>query len=168
MISSWQIVPTLLFLVLLRVIMSLNRKIGLIDGVVFLFFWSVTGMANATYWHGALPVIVFILVPLAGFVAWRGSVSVEKIINGKATNKSSAIEGAIYGLIVAIVLCLWSCASQVYAAGSVFDDLSPNSFEWYLRIFQSYLPFITAGAVIGSLHGVAFYNINKYLVDTIG
>jgi hypothetical protein len=147
--------------------MSLNRKIGMIDGMLFLIFWSISGMASATYWHGALPIIVFIIIPVSAFVAWRGAKSVEKIKNGKATNRTSAIEGGLCGLIATLVISVWSYSTQVYAAGSVFDDISPNSFEFFKRIAEAYIPIITVGTILGSIHGVLFFNLNKKNYKTI-
>jgi len=139
----------------------------MIDGVLFLIFWSIVGMTTATYWHNALPIIIFILIPVSAFVAWRGAKSVDRIINGKATNKTSAIEGAVCGLIATSAIAIWSYSTQVYAAGSVFDNITHNSLEFYKRIAEAYLLLITAGTIIGAIHGVLFFNMNKMLIKTI-
>jgi len=144
--------------------MSINLKIGMIDGGLFLIFWSIIGMVSATYWYGALPIIIFILIPLSSFVAWRGAKSVEKIKNEKLTYKSSALEGAICGFIASLIFVIWSYSSQAYAAGSVFDDVSPNTIEFYKRFVKAYVPLLAAGPLLGSIHGVLFFRINMFLV----
>lgn len=133
----------------------------MIDGTLFLIFWSIAGMASATYWYGALPIIVFIIIPSSAFVAWRGAKSVENIINGKAKNKTSAIEGGVCGLIATLAISVWSFSTQVYAAGSVFDSISFGSLEFFKRIAEAYILIITAGTIISSTHGVLFFNLNK-------
>ncbi len=147
--------------------MGQNRKIGMIDGGIFLLFWSSVGMLSANYWHGALPVILFILIPVSAFIAWRGTKSVERIKAQKITNKTSAIEGGLYGLFITVLISFWSYSSQVYAAGSVFDGIPVSSLEFCKRIFVSYILIITAGTALGSIHGVLFYNFNKYLIKTV-
>lgn len=139
----------------------------MIDGLLFLVIWSIFGMASATYWHGALPIIAFILLPVSAFVSWRGAKSVERIKNGTATNKTSATEGSVCGLIVTLSISIWSYATQVQAAGTVFDNVSLDSLEFYKRIIEAYLPLIIGGTFVGALHGIAFFNLNKRLVKTI-
>lgn len=147
--------------------MSLNRKIGMIDGGLFLIFWSIIGMFNANYWYGALPIIIFILIPSSAFVAWRGAKSVTKIKNKKLTCKSSSLEGAICGFIASLILVIWSYSSHAYAAGSVFDDVSPSTIEFYKRLVIACVPIISAGTLLGSIHGVLFFRINMFLIKTI-
>ena len=147
--------------------MRQNKKIGMIDGGLFLLFWSSVGMISATYWYGALPVIFFILIPVSAFVAWRGAKSVEKIKTETITNKASALEGGLCGLIITLLVSLWSYSSQANAAGSVFDGVSMNSFEFYKRIFSLYVPIITGGTMMGAIHGIIFFNLNKYLIKIL-
>ncbi len=147
--------------------MRQNRKIGMIDGLIFLTFWSAIGMASAPYWYGALPVIIFILIPISALVSWRGARSVENIKEEKLSIKTSAIEGGLCGFLVTFAISLWSYSAQVYAAGTLFDNVQTNNIELYERIVEAYLPIVSGGILSGALHGMFFYKLNQKLIKII-
>jgi hypothetical protein len=70
-------------------------------------------------------------------------------------------------LVASLTLAIWSYTSQAYAAGSVFDDVSPNTIEFYKRFVKAYVPLLATGTLLGSIHGVLFFRINIFIMKTI-
>ncbi len=140
------------------------RTIGLIDGSLFLLSWSAFGFLSASHWWGALPIIVFILVPSAALVSWRGA-SLSK--QGRANFPSLLAhvkDGGKWGGIAGFVLFAWSFTSEVIAAGgpllgTPFFSLATAE---YALILSSV--FCIGGTLFGAAHGLAFYFINRWLM----
>jgi hypothetical protein len=60
---------------------ALARKIGRIDALLFFVLWACVGLLSATYPWGAIPAIIFLLVPASALVGWRGAASVRLIVS---------------------------------------------------------------------------------------
>ncbi|WP_133247315.1 hypothetical protein [Azospira sp. I13] len=140
------------------------QKIGRIDALLFFVIWSCVGLLSATHSYGALPIIVFLLVPASALVGWRGTVSVRLILAGAASLRRAAIDGFIGGAAFVLVIWLWGFSNAALAAGTVFDGLSPWQFEFWLAVATTLLPAMGAAGVVGALHGIAFFFLNRWLI----
>ncbi len=139
-----------------------SRSIGLINGIITLMFWSSLGMLLASEWWGALPVILFVLVPISALVSYRSSVLAQLLIEGKATIKLYAIDGFKWAFVAAATFWLWSISSQVMAAGGPL--LGANWWQVIKYIFTISLPISLIAGLIGSVHGVAFFYLNSWQI----
>ena len=139
-------------------------KIGFIDALLFFVVWSCVGLATAAQPSGALPIIVFLLVPASALVGWRGAASVRLILAGTASLRRAVIEGFAYGAAFVFVIWLWGASNAALAAGTVFDGLSPRQPEFWVTVAKSLLPALGIGGSIGSLHGIVLLYVNRRLV----
>lgn len=143
---------------------SLARKIGLIDALFFFVIWSCAGFISAAHPWGALPVIVFLLVPASALVGWRGAVFVRLILAGAASLRRAVIEGFGWGAAFVFAIWLWGAASSAFAAGGVLDGLSPFQAEFWYAVSVTLLPALGIGGVLGALHGMGLFFLNRWLV----
>lgn len=139
------------------------RTVGLIDGLIFLVFWSLVGMMTSTYWWGALPIILFVLVPVSALVSWRGAVMASSFRNGSPSLKQHVFDGAKWGSLAGLVLLGWSVASQVSAAGGHLDGASFFSKEVAAYLLYMGVPLICGGTGAGSVHGAMYFYLNRWL-----
>jgi len=139
------------------------RKIGRIDALLFFVVWSCIGAASATNPAGSLPLIIFLLVPASALVGWRGAASARLILAGTASLQRSATEGFVWGAIFILLIWLWGVSNAALAAGTVLDGLSPFQFEFWAVVATTLLPAVGIGGSIGSLHGVVFLYLNRWL-----
>ena len=119
-------------------------------------------MLLASEWWGALPVILFVLVPISALVSYRSSVLAQLLIEGKATIKLYAIDGFKWAFVAAATFWLWSISSQVMAAGGPL--LGANWWQVIKYIFTISLPISLIAGLIGSVHGVAFFYLNSWQI----
>lgn len=139
------------------------RKIGRIDAGLFFLLWAVVLLLSVGHPYGALPAIIFLLVPASALVGWRGAVSVRLLLQGRASLLRGAIEGFAFACLFLAVVWLWSWLSQAHAAGTVFDGLSPESPDFWSII--GYLGFWLLGfGVAGAIHGVLLLYLNYRLL----
>ncbi|WP_148059361.1 hypothetical protein [Sinobacterium caligoides] len=139
-----------------------NRHIGLTNGIITLVTWSSIGMLLASEWWGALPVMLFVLVPISALVSYRSSVLAKSLIEGKATVKLYAIDGFKWAFIAAVIFWLWSISSEVMAAGGPL--LGANWWQVMKYIFTISLPASLVVGLIGSVHGVVFFYFNRWQI----
>jgi hypothetical protein len=109
----------------------LVSKVGCIDAVLFFVTWLCMGLIAASHPWGALPAVVFLLLPASALVGWRGAVSVRLILAGTDSLRRAGIEGFGWGAAFVLVIVLWSAANSASAAGSAFDGLSPLQAEFW-------------------------------------
>ena len=138
------------------------KKIGLINGLLTLITWSVIGMSLASYWWGALPIILFILVPVSALVSYRTSALAQILLQGKATVSLYAIDGFKWAFIASCIFWGWSISSEVLAAGGPL--LGANGWQVLEYIFTIAIPSSLVAGLIGSLHGVVFYYLNRWQI----
>ncbi|MDG4605159.1 MAG: hypothetical protein P9D89_03655 [Candidatus Contendobacter sp.] len=143
---------------------SLARKIGRLDALIFFVIWSCVGLASAAHPWGSLPIIVFLLVPASALVGWRGAASVRLILAGTASLRRAAIEGFCWGAAFVFAVWLWGVSKSALAAGGVLDDLSPLQAEFWLALSVTLLPALGIGGTLGALHGIALFYLNRWLV----
>lgn len=143
---------------------TLARKIGRIDALLFFVIWSCVGLMSATHPWGALPVIVFLLVPASALVGWRGAALVLLILAGAASLRRAVIEGFGWGAAFVFAIWLWGAASSAFAAGGVLDGLSPLQAEFWYAVSVTLLPVLGVGGILGALHGIALFYLNRWLV----
>ena len=139
------------------------RNMGRIDAVLFFLFWGVVLLFSAAHPYGALPAIIFLLVPASALVGWRGAASVRLLLQGRASLLRGAIEGFVFACLLLAVVWLWSWFSQAHAAGTVFDGLSPESPDFWLIIGNLGLWLLGFG-VAGAIHGVFLLYLNYRLL----
>lgn len=142
----------------------LARKIGRIDASLFFVAWACVGLVSATHPWDSLPILVFLLLPASALVGWCGAASVRLILAGSASFRRAAIEGGGWG--AAFVFTVWLCGASksVLAAGGVLDGLSPLQAEFWYALSVTLLPALGVGGILGALHGIAFFNLNRWLV----
>jgi hypothetical protein len=139
------------------------RSIGIINGLVFLLFWSFVAMLSAPVWYGVLAPIMFILVPSSVLVAWRGNHLSNKFISNSARLSHSIIDGFKWGFIAAATFMAWSISAQVFAAGGHFDNSDFFSMQTAKYIVAYAIPVSFVGGVTGALHGAVFFYLNRWL-----
>ena len=140
------------------------RKIGLINGILVLIFWSACGMLLATHWQGAFPVIVFILLPVSVLVAWRSFKMAILLQAGKVALKHYALDGFKYGFIVSCALWVCSISMQVWAAGNVLDNASFIQIVKFILLVS--IPTSILAGIIGLLHAIGFYYLNRWQISS--
>lgn len=140
-----------------------RRTVGLIDGLVFLVFWSLVGMMASAYWWGALPIILFVLVPVSALVSWRGAVMASSFSEGSPSLKQYVLDGAKWGSLASLMFLGWSIASQVSAAGEHLEGASFFSKEVATYLLFMGVPLVLAGTVAGSVHGGVYFYLNRWL-----
>ena len=143
---------------------ALARKIGRIDALLFFVLWASLGLISATYPWGAIPAILFLLVPASALVGWRGVASVRLILAGKASLQRASSEGFVAGAAFALAVWLWGFSNAALAAGTVFDGLSPWQSQFWLLVATTLLPAMGIAGVLGALHGAAFFILNRWMV----
>lgn len=143
---------------------ALARKIGRIDALLFFVLWACVGLISATYPRDAIPAIIFLLVPASALVGWRGTASVRLILAGQASFQRALGEGFVAGAAFALAVWLWGFSNAALAAGTVFDGLSPWQAQFWLVVATTLLPATGIAGVLGALHGVAFFILNRWLV----
>jgi Na+-translocating ferredoxin:NAD+ oxidoreductase RnfE subunit len=146
---------------------KLANRVGDIDALVFLIFWTCIGMLFSTHWYGALPVIVLFLVPASVIVGMRGRVSVYKILSGYATWKAATLEGATCGLTYTLLFFVLAAAKETWAAGTVFMGQSPGTLEFWLTAVTAATPPLLFGAFAGAATGNALLMLNRRLVTRL-
>lgn len=139
------------------------RKIGRIDAALFFLLWALVLLFSVAHPYGALPAIIFLLVPASALVGWRGAVSVRLLLQGCASLLRGAIEGFAFACLFLAVVWLWSWFGQAHAAGTVFDGLSPESPDFWRIIGYSGL-WLTGLGVAGAIHGVLLLYLNYRLL----
>lgn len=142
----------------------LARKIGRIDALLFFVLWSYVSFVSAANPWGALPVIVFLLVPASALVGWRGATFVRLILAGVASLRHAVIEGFGWGAAFVFAVWLWGAASSAFAAGGVLDGLSPLQAKFWYAVSVTLLPALGIGGILGTLHGIALFYLNRWLV----
>lgn len=143
---------------------TLARKIGRIDALLFFVLWSCVGLASATHPWGSLPFILFLLVPASALVGWRGATSVHLFLAGTASLRRTVIEGFGWGVAFVFLVWLWGASKEAFAAGCVFDGLSPLQSEFWFAVSVTLPPTLGIGGIFGALHGIAFFYLNRWLV----
>ena len=141
------------------------RKVGLINAAFFFIVWSCIGALSAAQPIGSLPVIIFLLVPASALVGWRGAASVRHILGGTASLRRALSEGFVSGACLIFLVWLWGTANSAFAAGSAIDGLSPLQVEFWFVIAVTLLPALGLGGVLGAMHGVVFFYLNRWLVQ---
>ncbi|WP_221074534.1 hypothetical protein [Agarivorans aestuarii] len=140
----------------------INRHIAITNGIITLVVWSSIGILLASDWWGALPAMLFVLVPISTLVSYRSSFLAKSLIEGKATPKLYAIDGFKWAFIAAVIFWLWSISSEVMAAGSAL--LGANWWQVIKYIFTISLPVSLVVGLIGSVHGVVFFYLNSWQI----
>ncbi|MCK8123903.1 hypothetical protein MTF66_02755 [Pseudoalteromonas sp. 2CM39R] len=130
--------------------------------MITLVFWSSLGMFLASEWWGALPVILFVLVPISALVSYRSSVLAKCLIEGNATVKLYAIDGFKWAFIASAIFWLWSISSQAMAAGGPL--LGANWWQVMKYIFTISIPVSLIVGFIGGAHGVVFFYLNSWQI----
>jgi hypothetical protein len=139
------------------------RKIGRIDAALFFLFWVVVLLLLVAHPYGALPAIIFVVSPTSALVGWRGAQSVRLLLQGRASFLRAAIEG--FGFACLFLAAVWceSWFSQARAAGTIFEDLSPESPNFWFIISDLGLWLFGFG-VAGAIHGVLLLYLNYRLL----
>ncbi|MBS1984296.1 MAG: hypothetical protein JST16_08990 [Bdellovibrionales bacterium] len=143
---------------------AVARKVGRIDALLFFVVWSCVGAASATHPVGSLPIIIFLLVPASALVGWRGAASARLIFLGVASLRRAVAEGFSWGAGFVFFVWLWGASNAALAAGTVLDGLSPFELEFWVAVATSLLPALGIGGILGGMHGVAFFYLNRWLV----
>jgi len=146
---------------------SLARKIGRIDALLFFVLWSCVGLASASHAWGAVPAIVFLLLPASALVGWRGKQKKHNcglILAGAASLRRAAFEGFGWGIAFVSSIWLWGATNSAFAAGGALDGLSPLQSEFWYALSVTLLPALGIGGLLGAVHGIAFFYLNGWLV----
>ena len=143
---------------------SIALKIGRINGLLFFALWCAIGMGVASQPAGALPAIVFLLVPASALVGWRGAALARRLLAAPVSAQRAAGEGFAWGAFSAFAVWGWGFSSAALAAGTVFDGLSPARSEFWLVVATSFLPAMGLAGVVGAEHGIALLLLNRCLV----
>ena len=143
---------------------SLARRIGRIDALLFFVIWSCIGVASASDVWGALPAIVFLLIPASALVGWRGAASVRLLLCGKASPRRALIEGFGWGVAFVFAIWLLGATNSAFAAGGALDGLSPLQSEFWFAFALTVLPSLGIGGLLGTVHGIALFYVNAWLV----
>lgn len=146
---------------------TLARKIGRIDALLFFIIWSCVGLTSATHPWGALPIIVFLLIPASALVGWRGAAFVRLILAEATSLRRAVLEGFGWGAAFVFAIWLWGAISSAFAAGHVLEGLSPLQAEFWYAVSVTLLPALGIGGILGALHGIALFYLNGWLVRAL-
>lgn len=140
------------------------RIVGLIDGVVFLGFWSLIGLAQPSLQGEALLIVWVLLLIASVLVWWRGSVIASLFVEDRTSLVGHVLDGVKWGALTGLGILIWGVSSQVLAAGGPLDNASFFSVETaiYLLLMGAYLS--ATGAVLGGVHGAVFFYFNRWLL----
>lgn len=136
--------------------------VGLIDAAVFFALWAAIGVASAAHPFGAIPAILFLLVPASVLVGWRGEVCARLLLANGGSAKRAAIEGGGFALFFIAVVAAWS--GVAHAAGGHFDGLTISMPQFWVAVGW-HAVWALAFAITGSVHGVLLFWGNRWLIQ---
>ena len=138
------------------------RLVGLIDAAVFFALWAAIGVASAAHPFGAIPAILFLLVPASVLVGWRGEVCARLLLANEGSAKRAAIEGGGFALLFVVVIATWS--GVAHASGGYFDGLAIRMPQFWVVVGWHAI-WALAFTIAGSVHGVLLFWVNRWLIQ---
>jgi len=125
------------------------RKYAAIMFLLFLLFWSSLAVGVSKYWFGAIPVIVFVVVPVAATVGWRTYTLHRR--NG-ITSKDFLLDGFIWGSLVSLLYAVIQ-AFKLLGNDLKIEDEEIFSFAFLRFACLNLAPVVLTGGLLGVVHG---------------